>query len=518
MSITQQFRGAVRRFRDAFELTHLYPGARIAERARAEQKDYEIRLRDLREREAAGETYGQAMARLTGAEPTAFELEPGDWTPPADPRLDSFGPDYDQAYALATPAEREQLAAYGVIRTPADPAAETVITTEDPWAEAPEARTMTDIVNDRNAGRISRAEYERQETARVAEVGGNQAWDELMAAPRVELSDAEINAIEADQERQELETLHREPGWADLGEEARLEYLADRAAGLAEMDEFDARGRADVIARMACDGLSGDQVAQVVETARTWQANEATAEHEAARTGHEAVEAARGLLALHDEHQAAWHKVGDLRREPVDSPAYQAAITEAKAKDAAYRDALDATQAAGVRLPGEDPQQFAVRVAGGQIEYDSSGCNGYAVPGGEAAADKAGSGFMGAPVPEEEEEAGQDWRAAEDQRLAGERAAEREASSYPERFEEAYGPDPEPDSDSGEPAFPGLDEDWPGLEPVSESGRLPRGVTPVVNDRGVEIHVVDPAQLGEFLADVNAGAYGQPEADREAGQ
>jgi hypothetical protein len=128
-------------------------------------------------------------------------------------------------------------------------------------------------------------------------------------------------------------------------------------------------------------------------------------------------------------------------------------------------------------------------------------------------------GFMGAPVPEDE--AGQDWRAAEDLRLAGEREAEREANSYPERFEEAYGqdPEPEPESADSEWACPDLDEDWPGPEPAGEEpGALPRGVTPVVNDRGAEIHVVDPAQLGDFLADVNAGVYGQPEADREAGQ
>jgi hypothetical protein len=36
------------------------------------------------------------------------------------------------------------------------------------------------------------------------------------------------------------------------------------------------------------------------------------------------------------------------------------------------------------------------------------------------------------------------------------------------------------------------------------------GVTPVVNERGTEILVVDPANVGGFLDAVNAGAFGPP--------
>jgi hypothetical protein len=225
------------------------------------------------------ETYAQAMARLTGADPAAFEAEPGDWAPPADPRLDSFGPDYDQDYAIEQAvaraasrrrweqlepavtredhefyrqfnldeeraraeqdaAEQEQLAVYGVIRTPPDPDAETSITTTDPWAGDsdpdwvdPEADLM---------------------------YGDTFYWTEPTSAGHAA-------------------TREQQGDWATLPEDLQAQYLGDRAAEMAADPEG---GYGGALARMACDGVPVAQGQQAVDTARLWRENEATAEAE----------------------------------------------------------------------------------------------------------------------------------------------------------------------------------------------------------------------------------------------
>ena len=70
---------------------------------------------------------------------------------------------------------------------------------------------MTDITRDCNAGLITQGEYETQRAQREAELGDSEAfWDEVTAAPYLELPDREINAMDAAREAAEQEAIEDE--------------------------------------------------------------------------------------------------------------------------------------------------------------------------------------------------------------------------------------------------------------------------------------------------------------------
>jgi hypothetical protein len=178
-------------------------------------------------------------------------------------------------------------------------------------------RTMTDITNDHNEGRITRPEYDRQYDARLAELGANAFWDEITGAPALALADHEINRTEADREAAEQDAIEDEaqpggPLWGaengrpydqatqdrminearypereqveesgeswlsyqEMGQDERLEYLGDRAA---EMES----GSTEVHDRMAGDGVPEGDRAQAAATAMSWATAAAEVEADA---------------------------------------------------------------------------------------------------------------------------------------------------------------------------------------------------------------------------------------------
>jgi hypothetical protein len=86
----------------------------------------------------------------------------------------------------------------------------------EPEPQQPE-RDWSAIVTDYNEGRISAGEMGRQKDERIAQVGAEAAWEELLSAPRAEYTDAEANRMDAERERAEQRAHEAEPeaeaGW-----------------------------------------------------------------------------------------------------------------------------------------------------------------------------------------------------------------------------------------------------------------------------------------------------------------
>lgn len=83
----------------------------------------------------------------------------------------------------------------------------------EPEATTP-ARTIAEITNDYNEGRISWSEYETQRAQREAELGDAGAiWDEVMAGPALEVPGPVADRMDAERERAEQEASDEEPEW-----------------------------------------------------------------------------------------------------------------------------------------------------------------------------------------------------------------------------------------------------------------------------------------------------------------
>jgi hypothetical protein len=202
---------------------------------------------------------------------------------------------------------------------------DTTTTRRRELAEPGAAQRHEMIASDYHAGRIDRDEYERQRDALIA--------SEAERIRVAEVTDAEANRIQADQEasweearEQEPDTpgdtatyrptstkpdmfaltsdirarrgpiytfnppglgvdateedMDRLPEYAALSDADRTQYLGDRAA---EMSAGDDAAFAATLARMTrTDGIPDAQRRQVVETAHAWRDNEATADQEVA--------------------------------------------------------------------------------------------------------------------------------------------------------------------------------------------------------------------------------------------
>jgi hypothetical protein len=218
MSIRTRIRDAVRDLREAFEYSHLYPGARIAEQIRAEQKDYENALRDLRTREASAESPDRTLTDI----------------------------DRDYLRGLIGEAEYErQRTARGE-----------QLSTEAFWAEmsaAPSPPLTDRQINAMDAGREA-AEQE------AFEDGPEPDADEYAQA-----TPANYMETLTDDEWTAGDKLAAEAQWEILPAAARERYLADRAGELAEADGDRA---AAVYTRMVVDGVSSEAMHQVSEAAK----------------------------------------------------------------------------------------------------------------------------------------------------------------------------------------------------------------------------------------------------------
>jgi hypothetical protein len=165
-------------------------------------------------------------------------------------------------------------------------------------------------------------------------------------------------------------TFEPETTWAALPEEERLEYLADRAAELSSTDDGSVQGAA--LDRMVRDGAPEAQIEEARAAGGAWRATAWQADGEALRASEAAwIAEMDAPHAVREDQAAAVHERWLDPLEPAMDP--------------------DGPMADGRTVA--EPQTTAA----GQLEYDSSRCDGYAVPDPAA----AGHSFMGAPVPEE---------------------------------------------------------------------------------------------------------------------
>jgi hypothetical protein len=223
MSIRGKINARLRAIAGGYD-RYFAPWAREVQYLEGEQRDYEIRLRDLRERESAAEDTRirdedwaalGADQRLEHLTERAAEMAANPW---------SVGSVMAVMKGTGIPeADRQEAARIAVERFGMDPVALPEAGTVEP--ELTEARTMTDIVNDCNAGRISAGEYWRQHVARENQLGYDAFWKEEDAAPKLHLTadtirqiliaGREIAAEEAAREESGSSSGPREP-WTQL--------------------------------------------------------------------------------------------------------------------------------------------------------------------------------------------------------------------------------------------------------------------------------------------------------------
>lgn len=180
------------------------------------------------------------LAEPTEAEIAAAIAADEQWRD--DPRLDSFGPDYDQDYALShdrtSDQQHEEISkdylANRITRDEYEQRRDALIAAEVESARAerqaePTSRTMTDIGNDCNEGRISRAEYESER----AEQEATEALDD-------EADWQQADRIAAGVDEEYADAVERQAEWYAAHQET------DREAGLAGGRNADTAARLQV--------------------------------------------------------------------------------------------------------------------------------------------------------------------------------------------------------------------------------------------------------------------------------
>jgi hypothetical protein len=275
------------------------------------------------------------------------------------------------------------------------------------------ARTMTDIVNDYNEGRIGWSEYLNQRAARAAQLGSEAFNDEKWNAPQREPTDAEINHYEAAEEQRVADSWggvgpdyeaaaaahdaaqRREPtpeghgadlgpmsadelarlqgDFAELGQDERDRYLGDRAA---EVAEGSARHAGAVTVRMLRDGATPDDVLQVLQTGAVWGTT---------------------AQAQPSEPETDAQILGTASQRMADE-----AVANAHADS--YADQFEEQYSTGPRAAGDERLTDAQLAAEAEIDDAASEAwPGFlAAPEAEAAERDGGPGHMAAPVAERE--------------------------------------------------------------------------------------------------------------------
>jgi hypothetical protein len=211
--------------------------------------------RDDYEREVFEEFRAADDAEIAAQKEAARE-EIAAW-PSVDPWVDMTEPEADAKARIRAMDPQKLMADLAAAQAP-----------DNPELREP-VRTVAEIRGEYQAGRLTYPELVRQEEAREGQVGTQAYWDEIEAAPRLELTGEDADRIDADREAAEEEELYREPRWGDLGEEQRLEYLGDRAADLA--DARDADAERDVFDDLVRDEVPHEEARQVAETAQFWR-------------------------------------------------------------------------------------------------------------------------------------------------------------------------------------------------------------------------------------------------------